>query len=440
MSQKAPLLRPRDRDTILSALRAGVVPRVGLHHIQVGRQREIEAMIRDVDRIAEGGSSIRFVIGAYGAGKTFFLFLIRQIALQRKLVVCQADLSPDRRIHATGGQARTLYAELAKSLGTRAAPDGGALRSVLESFVQKVNERAQVRGIPIESAIREGLGDLREMVGGYDFAAVVAAYARGYEEGDSNLQDAALRWLRGEYTTKTEAKADLGVRTIIDDAMVYDALRLLARFVRMAGFAGLLVCLDELVNLYKLQSSQARKQNYEQILRILNDVLQGTTEGLGFILGGTPDFLLDTRRGLYSYEALQSRLTENSFATGGLADYTGPVINLPNLTPEELFHLLERLRDVFAAGKAEDWLVPDEALHAFMEHCASRIGEAYFRTPRNTVKAFVDLLAVLQQNPDADWRPLLGTVDVAEDRGELLEQEIIAVEGDPDDELASLRL
>lgn len=440
MSQKAPLIRPRDRDTILTALRAGVVPRVGLHHIQVGRQREIEAMIRDVDRIAEGGSSIRFVIGAYGAGKTFFLFLIRQIALQRKLVVCQTDLSPDRRIHATGGQARTLYAELAKSLATRAVPDGGALRSVLESFVQKANERALARGIPIEAAVREGLGDLREMVGGYDFAAVVAAYARGYEEGDSNLQDAALRWLRGEYTTKTEAKAELGVRTIIDDAMVYDAIRLLARFVRIAGFSGLLVCLDELVNLYKLQSSQARKQNYEQILRILNDVLQGTTEGLGFILGGTPDFLLDTRRGLYSYEALQSRLAENSFATNGLADYTGPVINLPNLTPEELFHLLERLRDVFAAGKAEDWLVPDAALHAFMEHCASRIGEAYFRTPRNTVKAFVDLLAVLQQNPGADWRELLGTVDVAEDRGDLLDQEIIAVESDPDDELATLRL
>jgi hypothetical protein len=319
-------------------------------------------------------------------------------------------------------------------------PDGGALRGVLESFVQKANERAQAHEIPIESAIREGLGDLREMVGGYDFAAVVAAYARGYEQGDSSLQDSALRWLRGEYTTKTEARADLGVRTIIDDTMVYDALRLLARFVRIAGFAGLLVCLDELVNLYKLQSAQARKQNYEQILRILNDVLQGTTEGLGFILGGTPDFLLDTRRGLYSYEALQSRLAENSFATDGLADYTGPVINLPNLTPEELFHLLERLRDVFAAGRAEDWIVPDEALHAFMGHCANRIGEAYFRTPRNTIKAFVDLLAVLQQNPEADWRALLGSVDVTEDRGELLEQEIITVEGDPDDELATLRL
>lgn len=440
MTPKGPTIRPRDRDTILTALRAGVVPRIGLHHIQVGRQREIEAMIRDVDRIADGGSSIRFVIGAYGAGKTFFLFLVRQIALQRKLVVCQADLSPDRRIHATAGQARTLYAELVKSLSTRTVPDGGALRSILESFIQKATERAKNRGCDIETAINDGLGDVREMVGGYDFATVVAAYARGYEEGSGTLQDAALRWLRGEYSTKTDARADLGVRTIIDDAMFYDALRLLARFVRLAGFGGLMVCLDELVNLYKLQHGQARKQNYEQILRILNDVLQGTTEGLGFVLGGTPEFLLDTRRGLYSYEALQSRLAENSFATNGLADYTGPVINLPNLTPEELFHLLERLRDVFAAGKVEDWLVPDEALHAFMDHCAKRIGEAYFRTPRNTIKAFVDLLAIIQQNPGADWRELLGALAVAEDGAAGDEQDLITFDEDPDDELATIRL
>lgn len=439
MTTKSPI-RPRDRDTIISALRAGVVPRIGLQHIQVGRQREIGALLQDIERIGSGGSSIRFVIGPYGAGKTFFLFLVRQIALQRKLAVCQADLAPDRRIHATGGQARGLYAELVRSLATRTAPDGGALKNILESYIQKTAERAASSGGAIETAIKEGLGDLREMVGGYDFATVVAAYARGYEEGNDDLQNAALRWLRGEYSTKTEARADIGVRTIIDDAAFYDGLRLLARFTRLAGFGGLLVCLDELVNLYKLQHSKARNQNYEQILRILNDVLQGTTEGIGFILGGTPDTLLDTRRGLYSYEALQSRLAANSFAVNGLADYSGPVVNLPNLTPEELYHLLERLRDVFAAGDPERWLLPDEALHAFMDHCASRIGEAYFRTPRNTVKAFVDLLAIIEQNPGADWRALLGAVDVAEDRGAVADHDIVEDEGDPDDELATLRL
>lgn len=440
MNVKNTTIKPRDRDTIISALRAGVVPRLGLQHIQVGRQREIEALIRDIRRIAEGGSSIRFVIGSYGAGKTFFLFLVRQIAMQSKLAVCQADLSPDRRIHASGGQARSLYAELARSLSTRTAPDGGALRNILESFIQKANEQAASSGISLDEAIKRGLGDIREMVDGYDFATVVAAYARGYEEGNSTLQDSALRWLRGEYTTKTEARADLGVRTILDDTSFYDGLRLLAQFTRIAGFGGLLVCLDELVNLYKLQSAQARKQNYEQILRILNDVLQGTTEGIGFILGGTPEFLLDTRRGLYSYEALQSRLAENSFAVNGLADYTGPVINLPSLTPEELFHLLERLRDVFAGGDPSKHLVPDEALIAFMEHCSKTIGDAYFRTPRNTVKAFVDLLAVLDQNPHVKWSDLLDQVQLSEDRHGDVDLEVAEDTSDPDDELTSLRL
>lgn len=436
-----PTIKSRDRDTILNALRAGVVPRIGLQHIQVGRQREIEAMVKDIDRVADGGAAMRFVIGEYGAGKTFFLFLVRQIALQKKLVVAQADLGPDRRIHATGGQARSLYAELAKSLATRTSPDGNALKSILESFVQRATETARATNKTVEACIHDGLGDLRDMVSGYDFATVVTAYARGYEEGNEALQEAALRWIRGEYSTKTEARHDLGVRTIIDDAAFYDALRLIARFTRIAGFGGLIVCLDELVNLYKLQSAQARKQNYEQILRILNDVLQGTTEGLGLLLGGTPEFLYDTRRGLYSYEALQSRLAGNSFAQDGLADYSGPVIRLANLTPEELFHLLERLRDVFAAGDPAKHLVPDEALHAFMDHCEKRIGEAYFRTPRNTVKAFVDLLAVIEQNPTADWRERLGVVDVAADRGAAADQAMLPdSDEDSDDTLATLRL
>lgn len=440
MTPKPPAIRPRDRDTIISALRAGVVPRLGLQHIQVGRQREIEAMISEIRRVSEGGAAIKFVIGAYGAGKTFFLFLVRQIALQSKLAVCQANLSPDRRIHASNGQARGLYSELARSLSTRTAPDGGALRNILESYIQKASESAIAKGIPVENAIKDGLGDIREMVGGYDFATVVAAYARGYEEGNGTLQDSALRWLRGEYSTKTEARQDLGVRTIIDDASFYDGLRLLARFVRVAGFGGLLVCLDELVNLYKLQNSQARNQNYEQILRILNDVLQGTTEGIGFVMGGTPEFLLDTRRGLYSYQALQSRLAENTFAVNGVADYSGPVLNLPSLTPEELYHLLERLRDVFALGDAQKHLVPDDALAAFMDHCSNTIGDAYFRTPRNTVKAFVDLLAVLEQNPDRSWQDFLKQVSVVEDRQGALDDELISEIENPDDELATFRL
>jgi hypothetical protein len=274
------------------------------------------------------------------------------------------------------------------------------------------------------------------MVAGHDFAVAVAAYAEGYEDGNSHLQDCALRWLRGEYTTRTQARADLGVRTIIDDGSFYDALRLLARFVRIAGYGGLLVCLDELVNLYKLQNSQARRQNYEQILRILNDVLQGTTEGIGFIMSGTPEFLQDSRRGLYSYEALQSRLAANVFARPGLVDHSGSVITLPNLTREELYHLLERMRDVFASGITENYLVPDEALHAFIQHCHTNIGDAYFRTPRNSVKAFVGMLALLEENPALTWRDLIGSTQIEVDYGATTD---VPTEGG-EDELTMLRL
>jgi hypothetical protein len=437
LSQKT-TIKPRDRDTIIQALRAGVVPRLGLQHIQVGRQREIQAVVRDIDRVADGGACTRFIIGPYGAGKTFFLFLVRQIALQRKLVVMQADLGPDRRIHASGGQARTLFSELAKSLATRSSPDGGALRGIVETFIAQTIEQAL--GVPLERAISDRLAPLREMVSGYDFASVIAAYARGYDEGNGALQEAALRWLRAEYTTKTEARNDLGVRTIIDDLTFYDALKLMAKLVRIAGYAGLLVCLDELVNLYKLQNAQARKQNYEQILRMLNDTLQGTTEGLGLLYGGTPDFLLDTRRGLYSYEALQSRLAGNSFASEEIVDMGGPVMRLQSLTIEELLHLLERLRDVFAAGNPDAYLVPDDALHAFLDFCRSKIGESYFQTPRNTVKAFVDLLSVLEQNPTRTWQACLGVIEVSPDNGAANDQAILPDDDGMNDDLATLRL
>lgn len=273
MSER-PSLRPRDRDTILQALSAGVVPRTGLAHIQVGRAGEVTALVRDIDRIADAGSAVRFVIGEYGAGKTFFLNLVRLIALERKLVTIHADLAPDRRIHATGGQARGLYAEAVRNMATRTKPDGGALPSVVERFITDCVRQAETDGLAVETVIDRRLTALQEHVGGYDFATVLKAYWRGSEAGDEASKAAALRWLRGEYSTKTEARQALGVRNIIDDDDVYDSLKLLAAFVRLAGYAGLLVVFDEMVNLYKLQSAQARNQNFEQILRIVNDVLQ----------------------------------------------------------------------------------------------------------------------------------------------------------------------
>lgn len=432
-------IRAKDRDAVIQSLSAGVVPRTGQHLVQVGRIREIEALLNDIERIADGGSTFRLVIGEYGSGKTFFLNLVRSVAMEKKLVTASADLNPDRRLHASGGQSRSLYAELMRNLSTRMKPDGGALAGVVEKFVSSTLTEAKASGIHPEQAIHQKLEHLTEMVNGYDFAAVVAAYWRGFEQGNEQLKSDAIRWLRGEFTTKTEARTALGVRTIVDDASFYDQLKLMGRFVRLAGYSGLLLGLDEMVNLYKLANTQARNANYEQLLRILNDSLQGSTEGLGFVLGGTPEFLLDTRRGLYSYPALQSRLAENSFAKNGYVDFSGPVIRLARLTPEDFYVLLDKIRHVYAYGNAADYLIPDEAIHAFMTHCHKHIGEAYFQTPRNTITAFIHLLAVLAQNPDADWRDLLGTVNVAVDNGESREM-IEGAAGDEDDELVGFQL
>ena len=435
-------IRAKDRDALIQSLRAGVVPRVGQHLIQVGRSLEIDALIKDIERVADGGSAFRLVTGEYGAGKTFFLNLMRSIAFEKKLVTAHADLSPDRRLHATGGQARSLYAELMRNLSTRTKPEGGALPGVVEKFVATAMNEAKSSGKSPEAIIHGKLEQLSEMVNGYDFASVIAAYWRGFESGNEQLKSDVIRWLRGEFTTKTDAKAALGVRTIVDDASFYDQLKLMSRFTRLAGYAGLLVNLDEMVNLYKLANAQARNANYEQILRILNDSLQGTAEGLGVVMGGTPEFLMDTRRGLYSYTALHSRLAENAFAKNGLIDLTGPVIRLSALTPEDFYVLLGKLRHVYAYGDATMYLIPDEAFKAFMEHCHKRIGEAYFRTPRTTIKAFVDLLAVLEQNPGTDWRGLLGQMDIHVDTGGVDEQtfgaDSEAVPGD--DELATFKL
>jgi hypothetical protein len=411
----ATAIKPKERDAIAQSLRAGVVPRLGLHHIQVGRSRELAAVLSDLDRIAEGGASIRFVIGAYGSGKTFFMSLVRSVALQKKLVTAHADLSPDRRLHASSGQARSLYAELMRNLATRSKPEGGAMTSVIERFVTSAMTIAKERDITVEAVIQERLAHLNEWVGGYDFAQVVAAYWRGYDSGDDVLKTNAVRWFRGEFTTKTEAKQALGVRTIVDDANVYDQLKLIAQLVRLAGYGGVLIGLDELVNLYKLSNAQARASNYEQILRILNDTLQGTASGLGFLLGGTPEFLSDRRRGLYSYPALQTRLSENSFAVDGLVDLSGPILKLENLTPEDLFILLTKIRHVFAQGEPKHYLLQDEDIQAFMAHCSQRIGEAYFRTPRNTITAFVNLLAVLEQNPGTQLNSIIAKTEISWD-------------------------
>lgn len=406
-------IRPRERSAIIQSLRAGVTPRIGLEYIQVGRVNEVKALIEDLDNIEQGGSAFRIIIGDFGAGKSFFLQLIRYIALEKGMVVINADMSPDRRLFASNGQARNLYKELARNLATRAHPDGNAMIPLVEKFITEQRRVAEAEGKDVERVIKDKLNSLSELVDGYDFAQVIAAYWKAYNEGNEDLKNNVIRYLRGEYTSRADARRDLGVRAIVEDNNVYDHIKLLARFVTQAGYKGLLVNLDEVVNLYKLPSQRARSSNYEQVLRILNDCLQGSAESLGFLLGGTPEFLMDQRKGLYSYEALHSRLAENTFAQiANVVDYHSPILMLQNLSPEEIYVLLCNIRNVFAGGNKDKYILPDEALKAFLEHCSKNIGDAYFRTPRNTIKAFVDLLSIVEQNPDLSWQSLIGNIKI----------------------------
>lgn len=405
------MITARERTAILQSLGAGVVPAVGLQHIQVGRKAETEAVVKDLENVEAGAAAIRFVVGRYGSGKTFFLNLLRTVALKRRFVVAQADITTERRLQGTGGQARSLYCELMRNLSTRSRPDGGAMQNLVERWVGDLEHAIRGAGgsdADVTSELQKTLRPLQDLVSGFDFATVLTKYYEGYVLQRQPLQDAALRWLRAEYTTKTEARADLGVRSVIDDESFYDYLKLFASFVRIAGYAGLVINVDELVVLsHRLNNSVARNNNYEAILRILNDCLQGQTQGLFFVFAGTDDCLEDQRRGLYSYEALATRLAPNRFAMADRIDYSGPVIRLAGLAAEDCYVLLDNIRRVFALEDSSKYLLPDEGIVEYLKLCNERMGAAFFQSPRDTVREFVGLLNVLEQNPQQDWRSLL---------------------------------
>ena len=393
-------IKPRERTAILQSLASGVVPKVGLHHVQVGRKRELEALLSDLSRIEEGGAAIRFIIGRFGSGKSFFLNLVRTVALERKFVVLQADITLDRRLHGTGA-AVALYTEMINNMATRAKPEGGAAPGIVERFVSEIyNEvSANPASGPAEQIIAKRLQPLLEMTHGTNFVRVMAKYVEGFATHNDNLTNAATRWLRGEYKTRTEARQDLNVRDIIEDNHLYDVLKLWGAFLRIAGYKGIFVNVDEMVVLSeRLNNGPARVKNYEIILQILNDCLQGRVEGIGFCFAGTEEFLSDRRRGLYSYEALSTRLADNPFAKDAV-DMNQPVVRLQSLTKEELYVLLERIATVQSGGEEGKLLIKHDDIVKFLAFCEQRLGAEHFLTPRDTVKQFVGLLNVLEQNP-----------------------------------------
>ena len=400
----APRVPKRIAAVIINSLKGGVVPRIGLPYITVGREREIQALLHDLELVADGGASFRFLVGRYGAGKSFLLQTIRTHAMGNDFVVADADLSPERRLQGGQGQGLATYRELVRNLSTKTRPEGGALALVLDRWVAALREQPDA-----EAALAAQLAPIQELVCGFDFTSVLRLYYQATLEGDDERRAAVAKWLRGEFRTKTEARGELGVNACIGDENWYEYLKLFAQFLVGAGYKGLVVLIDELVNLYKIPNATSRQYNYEKILTMYNDTLQGKAHHLGIIMGGTPQSIEDRRRGVFSYEALRSRLTQGRFASAGLADMLAPVIHLEPLTYEELLVLIEKLADIHAGYFGYERTVTEAQLVSFLQVEFGRVGADTHLTPREVIRDFIELLDIVYQNPGADVDALLKT-------------------------------
>lgn len=409
----------RIAQTVLNSLKGGVVPRIGLPYITVGRKAEIEALLHDVDVIQEGGASFRFIVGRYGSGKSFLLQTIRNYVMDKNFVVVDGDLSPERRLQGSKGQGLATYRELIQNLSTKTRPEGGALTLILDRWINSVQMQvSQETGLnnddpkfeqAVDQKIYGVISSLNELVHGFDFAKLLNMYYHAYMSGDDETKAKVVKWFRGEYSHKTEAKKELGVDIIISDSDWYEYLKLFATFFRQAGYAGLMIMIDELVNIYKIPNAISRQYNYEKILTMYNDTLQGKAKYLGIIMCGTPQAIEDRRRGVYSYEALRSRLATGKFAQAGARDMYAPVVKLEPLTAEEMVVLTEKLADMHAGLYGYERTITDDDLVQFIKIEYARVGADTNITPREIIRDFIELLDIVWQNPQTDIQTLLNS-------------------------------
>lgn len=419
MSERNQKVPRRIAQTVINSLKGGVVPRIGLPYITVGRKNEIQALLHDVDIISEGGASFRFIVGRYGSGKSFLLQTIRNHVMDRGFIVADADLSPERRLQGTQGQGLATYRELISNLSTKTKPEGGALTLILDRWISNVQTKAAAEsgltpGDPgltalVDQKIYEVTASLSELVHGFEFAKLLSAYYHAYLNGDEERKLKVIRWFRGEYSLKREAKEELGVNIIISDDDWYDYLKLFAVFFRLAGYAGMMIMIDELVNIFKISNSITRQYNYEKMLTMYNDTLQGRAKYIGIIMGATPQTIEDKRRGIYSYEALRSRLAEGRFSRPGVRDLLAPVIRLEALSAEEMLILCEKLAAMHADLYEYPARLTVEDLAEFIKVEFERIGADINITPREVIRDFIELLDLMYQNPNLSLSQLLAS-------------------------------
>ena len=421
---------------LLASISAGVVPRMGAPYIAIGRNDEIEALLGDLEAVNDGGGAMRFIIGKYGSGKSFLIQLVRGFALEKGFVTADADLSPERRICGAKGTGIATYRELIRNLASKSSPDGGAMPQIIARWLSDLQSETAGEGLDIGSdAFTKSLTEkiyrvarsLEAQIGGFDFASVITAYYKAYLAGDEEKKSACLRWLRGEYSTKTEARNAVGVPLsgIIDDDNWYEYIKLLAVFFRHIGYRGFVVFIDECVNLYKITNRISRENNYEKLLSMFNDTLQGKAEGLALIFGGTPQFLEDTRRGLFSYEALRSRLSDGQFQKAGYKNLIGPVIRLRRLSDDELFALIARITNLHAQNYNWTPRVTDEDMAAFLKICLERAGADTLITPREIIRDYMTVLNILFQNPETTFSDVVGSGVVSLKHGDNDDDKVI---------------
>lgn len=421
-------IKPKEATAIINSLLGGVVPKIGLQHIAVGRSDEIAAFVRALEDVRNGHSLVKFWIGDFGAGKSFMLHLMNTVALKQRFVVANADFTPDNRLYSNDNKAVGLYSSIIENVAIQTRPEGGAMAALLEKWIEQViaNAASENKLSPIEirnkkyldlvqTTILQTINQLSD-VGGFDFATVVMKYYEGYVRQDDQLTRNALKWLKGEYRTKTEARQDLGIREIITDSNYYDMLKNFCRLFISMGYSGFMINLDEGINLYKIPTAVMREKNYEKLLTIYNDCLQGRVEHLFINFAGTKEVLENEKRGLFSYPALKSRLETNKFETAELRDFSQPVIRLRPLDHNEVFVLLQSLKEIFEFNYKEQVHTTDEDIHRFMEELVNKPGATEFLTPREVIRGFLNILNIIRQNPSIDKNKLFGNPGITDHR------------------------
>ena len=421
-------IKPKEATSIINSLIGGVVPKTGVQHITVGRSEEIAAAVKALEEARDGQSLVKFWIGDYGSGKSFMLHVLNVIAMKQKFVVSSADFTPENRLYSNDGRALALYSAIMNNISIQTKPEGGALPTLMEKWIEQVVVKtAEENSISLADIREEGyigliqtniMKTINELtdVGGFDFGMVVMKYYEGFINGDDSLRRNSLKWLKGEYHTKTEARQDLGVREVINDTNFYDMLKNFCKLFVNMGYSGFMIILDEVINLYKISTAAMREKNYEKILSIYNDCFQGKVNNLFFNFAGTRETLENPRRGLFSYDALRTRLETNKFETAEVRDFAQPVIRLFPLDHNEIFVLLKNLKAIFDFNYQITIDVSDEDIRYFMEEIFNKPGATEFLTPREVIRDFLNILSILRQNPNVDKKKLFRDIEISDER------------------------